>query len=246
MICEYLCGLKANKLDFEKLVLFENKDYLLVNKPAFLSTLEDRNERINLLQQVRQLEPAAQVGHRLDKDTTGVLAVARHPEAYRHLSLQFEKRLVKKVYHAVVDGVHHFEAKTVRSPILAKNDGTVKIDRGGKAAETHFRTLQWFTYHTLVQCEPVTGRMHQIRIHLATQKAPICGDEVYGGKPFYLSRIKRKFNLKRDSEEQPFMKRMALHAFSLAFTGLSGEPIEVNAPYPKDFEALLRQLTLHT
>ena len=216
-----------------------------MNKPAFLSTLEDRNEPINLLQQVRQLEPAAQVGHRLDKDTSGVLAVARHPEAYRHLSIQFENRLVKKVYHAVVDGVHHFEDKTVRAPILIKRDGTVKIDREGKPAETHFQTLQCFAHHTLVQCQPVTGRMHQIRIHLVVQKAPICGDEVYGGKPFFLSGIKRKFNLKQDSQEQPFMKRMALHAVSLSFAGLAGETIEVKAPYPKDFGALLRQLALN-
>jgi len=237
--------LKAHKYNIESLILFQNKDYLLVNKPAFLSTLEDRNEQTDLLQQVRQLEPTAQVGHRLDKDTSGVLAVARHPEAYRHLSVLFEKRLVKKVYHAIVDGVHHFDGQTVRAPILAKPDGTVKIDREGKAAETHFQTLQCFTCHTLVQCEPVTGRTHQIRIHLVSRKAPICGDEMYGGKPFYLSQVKRKFNLKRDSQEQPIMKRMALHAVSLSFTGLSGEIIEVKAPYPKDFEALLRQLTLN-
>ena len=85
--------------------------------------------------------------------------------------------------------------------------------------------------------------MHQIRIHLSFLKAPIAGDEVYGGKLFYVSSIKRKFNLKKMSEEQPLMKRMALHAFSLEFALLDGEKKTVEAPYPKDFQALMRQLS---
>jgi 23S rRNA pseudouridine955/2504/2580 synthase len=85
--------------------------------------------------------------------------------------------------------------------------------------------------------------MHQIRIHLAFLKAPITGDEVYGGKLFYVSSIKRKFNLKKMSEEQPLMKRMALHAFSLEFALLDGEKKLAEAPYPKDFQALIRQLS---
>lgn len=235
--------MKLPKFNFRNAILFENEDYLLVDKPPYLSTLEDRNESINLLQLAREYEPEAQVCHRLDKDTSGVLAIARHKEAYRHLSLQFEHREVKKLYHAIVDGLVQFENQLVDAPILKQNDGTAKIDREGKHAQTYFTTLQCFKYHSLVQCQPVTGRMHQIRVHLASLKAPICGDEMYGGKPFYLSSVKRGFNLKKNTEEEPLVKRMALHAFSLSFLGLKGEKIEVSAPYAKDFAALLKQLS---
>ena len=85
--------------------------------------------------------------------------------------------------------------------------------------------------------------MHQIRVHLSFLKAPITGDELYGGKAFLVSSIKRGFNLKKMSEEQPLMKRMALHAFSLEFGLLDGQKIQVEAPYPKDFQALIRQLS---
>jgi len=235
--------LKTPRFDLDKSILFQNSDFILINKPPFLSTLEDRNDSVNLLQLIRELEPAAQVGHRLDKDTSGVLAVARNPEAYRHLSIQFEERRVHKIYHAVVDGIHKFEQQLVDRPILKQKDGIVKLDSAGKEAQTYFTSLEYFKMHTLIQCQPVTGRMHQIRIHLASLKAPITGDMLYGGKPFYLSSVKRDFNLKKDSEEEPFIKRMALHAYSIGFLGRNNEKIEVVAPYPKDFSALLKQLS---
>ncbi len=224
-------------------MLLENRDYILINKPPFIATLEDRVEPVNILALARDFEPDAQVCHRLDKDTSGVLAIARHPEAYRHLSLQFEHREVKKVYHAVADGRHDLDNFEVDAPILKQNDGTVKLTSKGKDAQTTFSTLRLFTRHTLMECRPVTGRMHQIRIHLASLGAPITGDEVYGGKPFLISSIKRGFRVKKDTEEQPLMKRMALHAFSLEFSGLDGQTITAQAPYSKDFTALLKQLS---
>lgn len=235
--------MKAPKFNLAKAILFENDDYLVVNKPPFLSTLEDRNEPINLLQSVRESEPDAQVCHRLDKETSGVLAIARHPEAYRSLSVQFEERTVEKIYHAVVDGIHKFEKELVDLPILKQRDGTVKIDRLGKKAQTYFTTLKPFKNHTLVECRPITGRMHQIRLHLASLQAPICSDTTYGGKLFYLSSVKRGYNLKKHTEEEPFIKRFALHAHKLSFLGLNDEKIEVLAPFPKDLSALLNQLS---
>lgn len=234
--------MKTPRVSFEDIVLLENQDYFLVNKPQYLATLEDRNDPLNLLQLARAIEPNAQVCHRLDKDTSGVLAIARNPEAYRHLSLQFEQRTVNKTYHAVVDGIHRLDDNLVDKPILKLSDGTVRIDKQGKVAQTHFTTLGIFKNHSLIECRPITGRMHQIRIHLATLKAPICGDEAYGGKLFFLSTIKRGYNLKKNAEEEPFMKRMALHAQALSFLGLDGKKIEAIAPYPKDLAALLKQL----
>ena len=191
----------------------------------------------------REVEPDPQVCHRLDKDTSGVLAIARNPVAYRHLSLQFEHREVSKVYHAVADGRHDFDNVVVNKSILKMNDGTVKLAGAGKEAETSFKTIANYSHHTLIECRPVTGRMHQIRIHLSSLGAPITGDEMYGGKPFLISSIKRNFKVKKETEELPLMKRMALHAFSLEFSGLDGQKIITEAPYPKDFTALVKQLS---
>jgi len=233
----------SHKIRFEDTVMFENDNYVVVNKPAFIATLEDRNESVNLLGLAREIYPDAQVCHRLDKETSGALAIARNPEAYRNLSIQFEKREVTKVYHAVVDGLHQFSDLLVDAPILKQDDGTVRISKAdGKPAQTWFNALKSFRMHTLVECKPVTGRMHQIRIHLAISGAPIMGDSLYGGKPFYLSQVKRGFNLKKNTEEEPFMKRMALHAFSLRFLDLDGSEVSVEAPYHKDMAALAKQL----
>ena len=232
----------AVKINFKELIVFENNDYILINKPSFISTLEDRNDSQNILVLAKEYADDAQVCHRLDKDTSGVLAIAKNPEAYRHLSMQFENREVKKMYHAIVDGIHQFENYLVDAPILKQNDGTVKISKLGKDAQTYFTTLSTYKFQSLIQCSPVTGRMHQIRIHLSKLKAPITGDEAYGGKVFYVSSVKRGFQLKKETEEEPLIKRMALHAFSLEFFLLNGELIKVEAPYPKDFRALVKQL----
>jgi len=238
--------LKPQKIKFEDIILFENDDFVVVNKPPFLSTLEDRQEKTNLLGLAREYVPTAQVCHRLDKETSGVLAIAKNPDAYRHLSIQFEKRQVEKVYHAIADGIHNFKDQLVDAPILKLPDGIVKISkREGKSAQTYFSSLESYKFQTLIECRPVTGRMHQIRVHLALLGAPISGDLLYGGKPFYLSQVKRGFNLKKETEEQPFMKRMALHAFSLLFLDLAGNNVKIQAPYHKDLDAFVRQLELN-
>jgi 23S rRNA pseudouridine955/2504/2580 synthase len=142
----------------------------------------------------------------------------------------------------VTDGRHDFKEELVNAPLLKMNDGTVRISSKGKSAQTYFNTLRIYSKHTLVECRPLTGRTHQIRVHLASLDAPITGDETYGGKPFFVSSVKRGFRVKKDTEEQPLIKRMALHAFSLEFKGLDGETVFAQAPYPKDFTALVKQL----
>lgn len=224
-------------------ILFENEDYVVINKPPFISTLSDRNDKINIISLAKEYTPDAQVCHRLDKETSGALAIAKSQEAYRHLSMQFENREVVKVYHAVVAGLHHFEEELVDKPILPLGHGVVKIDRAkGKPAETIFNTIKTFRNHTLVECLPVTGRMHQIRIHLTSLGTPIICDEQYGGEPLFVSSLKKNFKLKKDTEELPLIKRVALHAVELHFFGLKNEKISNIAPYPKDFDVLIKQL----
>lgn len=231
------------KLKFKDLILFENDNYIVVNKPPFISSLEDRNEDLNMLSMAKQYHQESKLGHRLDKETSGALAIAKHPEAYRALAIQFEKRSVTKEYHTVVDGIHEYKNQLIDVPILALGRGKVKIDHyDGKASATTISTLKAFRVHTLLACFPQTGRMHQIRIHLAHMKAHIVGDVAYGGKMFYLSGIKRNYHLKKGTEEQPLIKRIALHAYKLTFEDVNGKLIAIEAPYPKDFAVLLKQL----
>ncbi len=233
------------KIQFKDLILFEDNDFIVINKPSGISSLDERKDDFatSILRMAKTYTADAQLGHRLDKETTGALVIAKNPEAYRHISMQFEHRETAKRYHAVVEGMHDWEGIMVNLPIYPLKDGKVIIDRQkGKHAETWFRTLQVFRGYSLVECLPITGRMHQIRIHLTCLKAPIVCDEMYGGKYVYLSDLKKKFNLKKDTEELPLMRRVALHAYSLTFTLLNGEVKEVIAPYPKDFAVLVKQL----
>ncbi|TAG92560.1 MAG: RNA pseudouridine synthase, partial [Bacteroidetes bacterium] len=131
----------------------------------------------------------------------------------------------------------------VSKPIHAFNTGVVKIDHeNGKEATTFFTTLEVYTKNTLIECKPITGRMHQIRIHLAVLGAPIVFDNLYGGKPLFLSELKKKFNLKYETDEKPLIQRVALHAKQLSFEGLDEKEISIEAPYPKDIKALISQL----
>lgn len=231
------------KIDFSDLIVFENDDFVLVNKPCGIATLEDRSSETNLLLLAREAYGDIQACHRLDKETSGTLAFAKNPEAYRHLAMQFERRKVNKIYHAICDGVHDFKDKLFDAGIAVLNKGVVRIDKkDGKPAQTLFNTLEVYHQHTLVEARPITGRMHQIRIHLSFQKAPITGDETYGGKPLYLSSLKRKFNLKKETEEKPIMNRVALHARALEFSLMNDERIIVESPYPKDLEVSIKQL----
>lgn len=234
-------------LHIEQLRLFESEHYLVINKPAFVPSLDERfaaDRQISVLSLVKAYIPQAQLCHRLDKETSGVLIVAKHPEAYRHMALQFEHREVTKEYHAVVEGIHHFEQQIVNLPIFPKPQrGIVRIDwEQGKPAITVFNTLRSFHDYTLVQCFPVTGRLHQIRIHLTALRAPIVCDEIYGGKKLYLSQLKPRYKLKKESEELPLMQRFALHAYRIEFQDMDGKQHAVVAPYPKDFAVLLRHL----
>lgn len=231
------------KLSLSDITLKETEDFLFISKPPYISTLEDRVKEVSILSIAREKYPEIRVGHRLDKETSGVLALAKSDEAYRHLAMQFERREIYKEYHAVVEGIHQFEEDVIELPIKVLGKGKAKIDfEEGKQSATIINTLQVFDRHTLVQCEPVTGRMHQIRIHLANNRAPLVSDIAYGGKHLYLSSLKRNFNLKKDTEEQPLIKRVALHAHAIGIKDRSGEPILVQAEYPKDMRTLLKQL----
>lgn len=229
---------------FQELIIFEDDNLIAINKPPFLASLDNRaGDEVNILRLAKKYHPDIQVCHRLDKDTSGLLLLAKNPETYRLVSIEFERRRVDKKYHAIVSGTHIFEERVVNLPILNQGNKNVTIDRAnGKAAETIFNSIKYFQHYTLVECKPITGRMHQIRIHLATQRAAIAGDDMYYGKPVYLSQIKKRgFTLSKGQEEMPIMKRFALHAHQIRFS-IGGKEYALEAPYPKDFATLLRLL----
>lgn len=207
-----------------------------------LSCLEDRTTPINLNTLAKAASPDYQLCHRLDKETSGVLVVAKNPEAYRHFALQLEKRQVKKVYHAVLNGLHRFDNFEADEPLMtASNKSRVDV-RAGKPSLTLVHTLEVYKKHTFVKCFPVSGRLHQIRIHMAHHQAPLAGDPLYGGAPPYLSELKKNFKFKKWEEEKPMIGRVALHAYQIAFTECDGRPVEASAEYPKDFSVLLKLL----
>lgn len=234
------------KINFQDIIIFEDEDFIAINKPYDVSTLDDRDQtRQNILKMAKAYSADAQVCHRLDRETSGILMIAKNPEAYRHMSMQFENREVIKIYHAVIEGTKKFDNLMVEKPILPLRDGTVRIDAEGKEAATIFNTLDVYNGYSLVACFPITGRMHQIRIHLASVGHPIIADSTYGGKDIFLSKLKRGFKLKKDTDEQPLIKRVALHAQALTFKKMNGEELTINAPYPKDFAVLIKQLEIN-
>lgn len=233
--------MKQNR-NFEEWIVFENENYLVINKPPYIATLEDRSSPDSVLKLARQFNNDLQVCHRLDKETSGVLLLSKNAEAYKHANAQFSDRRVQKAYHAVANGNHDFKNKLIDLDLSISASGIVKVKKGAKPSRTIVNTLENYRYHTLVECSPETGRMHQIRVHLAALNAPLVADQVYGGADLYLSKIKKSYRPKIEAAERPLMARVALHAYALEFDDLNGERIKVSGDYPKDFRTVLTQL----
>jgi 23S rRNA pseudouridine955/2504/2580 synthase len=234
----------VKRFNFKDQIVFESTNYLAINKPPGMSSLHERIGLANsVIEQAKKYDEQLQLCHRLDKETSGVLLLSKHAKAYSHAAQAFEKRMVKKTYHSISQGIHKFKNFTVNLPLVTTRSGRSAVNKQrGKPSQTTFDTLDNFTHFTLISCSPVSGRQHQIRIHLASQNAPIAADEIYGGELPFLSKFKKKFNLKKGSEEQPMINRFALHAYSLNLRDIDGTTLDIKADYPKDFRVFLSQL----
>jgi 23S rRNA pseudouridine955/2504/2580 synthase len=224
---------------FTDWILWKDENYIFINKPAQVTSLQDRNTDKNILDLARQFDPDVQLCHRLDKETSGVLLIARNPESYRHASMQFEHREVTKTYLTIVWGSSGYKQLVIDTPILVTGRGVAKTDRhNGKESLTLVNTLKSWPRFSLLECRPKSGRKHQIRVHLASKGHPVISDSQYGGEPVYLSKLKKKYS----GEEKPMINRLALHASSLEIRLLNDDSIKVEAPLPNDIAVVIKLL----
>ncbi len=219
-------------------VLYEDSDLVAVNKPAGMvvhpafgnmsgTLVNAALARWPEMESVGGIERAGIV-HRLDKDTSGVIVLAKTPQALETLQAQFKARTVSKRYLALVEGVPPSSTGLIEAPIGRdpKQRKRMAVVRNGREATTRYNLLEDFDSFSLLELELLTGRTHQIRVHLAWLGHPVVGDSVYG---FRKQRIK--------------MKRLFLHAANLQIDSPSnGERLEFEAPLPVGLEDILAKL----
>lgn len=230
-------------------IIHRDDDVLVINKPAGLLSVAARGDAvvIDVMRQSGALEVGQEVRvvHRLDKEVSGVMVYALNLKAQQDLTLQFSQRTVEKTYLALVTGTLK-GAGEINLPLHVDRDKRiVKIsERQGKPSLTDYWVLEKLNGYSLVECHPRTGRLHQIRVHLAAIGHPLVVDPLYGGKkPLLLSNLKSDYQPSFRHPEQPLMSRVSLHAQRLSFdhpTHLERATFE--APLPKDFQRTLNQL----
>lgn len=234
-------------------ILFEDKDILVLNKPAGIMVHSDgKREEPSVVDFILKKFPKIKnvgepmilpsgekiirpgIVHRIDKETSGALIVAKTKQAYAHLKGQFQAREIKKTYHTFVYGALKEERGIINKPIGRSVSGVRKWAVGkdvrGETREaiTKFKVIKQRTEDSFLEVWPLTGRTHQIRVHLNSIHHSIICDPLYSpNKPAMLG-----------------FKRSALHASKIIFKDLSGEEKEIMAPFPKDFKKALKELDI--
>ncbi len=222
-------------------VIFADDVLLAINKPAGLLSLPD-GYRSELPHLRRVLEPhfgRLWIVHRLDKETSGVILLARTAEAHRRLNDAFAAREMSKVYHAIVAGAPAWETRTVDWALRPNGDRrhrTVVDVRRGKPAVTRLIVLQRFRGRALVEARPESGRRHQIRAHLAAVGLPIVGDALYRKKAGAIG-------AEGGADSDRLLPRLGLHAREIEIMHpVTRALLRLQAPYPPDFTAALERL----
>lgn len=236
-------------LKLEDILVKEEEEYIIINKPVGVLSIPDRFDpnRLNIFGYLKRIYPEIYSVHRLDKETSGILIYARTKEMHKYLSKEFEDRNVDKYYLALVNGIITDDSGLIDKKIDKDKfrPGRMIISNGGKESKTEYRVVERFNQVTLVEAKLLTGRTHQIRVHFQALGHPLLIDPDYGGKEaFYISSLKgRKFNLSKYLEEKPVMSRVTLHAWRLSFLlPQSGEVKTYEVEPPKDFRALVHQM----
>lgn len=217
-------------------VLYEDKEVLLINKPSGLAVHGGSGVNLGLIEALRTLYPKTQfleLVHRLDRDTSGVILVAKTRPALRHLHAQFRDGEVNKFYHLLVFGAWKKHRVKVEAPLrrdeAKSGERIVHVATDGKPSQTLFKILGQAPGFTLLEAKPITGRTHQIRVHSAHSGCPIVGDAKY-------------LHGRVDDQKGMEKCRLMLHARRLNFSLPSGKRLEFEAPYDEAFKAALAKV----
>ena len=222
----------------EERILFEDKYLIVLNKPSGIAVHGGSGVEFGVIEAMRSLrtqQKFLELVHRLDKETSGVLLIAKKRSALRHLHDQLRYKKMQKDYVALVRGEWQAHDKVVKAPLLKltlkSGERIVRVNKEGKESETRFKILQRYSDSTLVQASPVTGRTHQIRVHCQFTGHPIACDEKYS---------EQKFD---DSMRAQGLNRLFLHAAQLKFTHPETEEVmQVKAPLDPILESTLKKL----
>ncbi len=213
-------------------IVEENDDYIAINKPEGIASHGGSGISIGVIETIRNFGKAyrdAKLVHRLDKDTSGCQIIAKNNKFLRRCNKLISERKIIKTYQAIVYGnwIHNdglYEINIKKNMLFGK-ERMVKISEGGKIAKTFFQAIESSSHFSLIQCELVTGRTHQLRVHLSYLGFPIVGDNKYGLKDIRLSK------------DSSYKKRMYLHANSFISKDLN---IHLNVKSPKEFKKILK------
>lgn len=221
--------------ELEQMIIFEDDHLLILNKPSGTAVHGGSGLKFGAIEALRALRPQArflELVHRIDRDTSGILLVAKKRSALRHLQAQFREKTVKKSYFALVMGKWKRSCKVVNAPLL-KNEvnSIVRVNPNGKASETRFKIIEEFEQATLIQASPITGRTHQIRVHTQYAGHPIAWDDRYGDRRFdaYTGQVG--------------LDRLFLHAATIQFVHPQTQDwMEISAPMEPKLEKALAGL----
>ena len=234
-------------MNITSFIIEESNDWVALNKPSGLLSIPDRvGKDISLKQLLKGRYGEIFTVHRLDKDTSGLIVFAKNAATHKHLSEQFQDRQARKIYLGLVIGSPMNKTGILDGPIAEHPaiKGLMIVHRKGKESVTEYKVLEDFGIYSWLEFRILTGRTHQIRVHMKDIGHPVVCDKLYGdGKPLLVSSLKARYKLsKKEEEEKPLLNRLALHAFQLVFEDLGGRSIELEAPLHKDMKAALQQL----
>ncbi|MEG3766961.1 23S rRNA pseudouridine(955/2504/2580) synthase RluC [Alteromonas sp. 14N.309.X.WAT.G.H12] len=224
--------------ELENCILFEDERLLVINKPSGTAVHGGSGLSFGLIEGLRALRPDAhfmELVHRLDRDTSGCILIAKKRSALRHLHAQLRTGQMDKRYHALVAGqwpTNRFKVKApLQKNVLQSGERLVSVSESGKPSETRYRILQQFNGATLVEASPITGRTHQIRVHCLHAGHPIACDNKYGDTAF-------------DEQMKNYgLRRLFLHAASIQFIHPgTEEQVRFQAPLDTQLTQTLKQL----
>ncbi|MCF7974842.1 MAG: RluA family pseudouridine synthase [Phycisphaerae bacterium] len=236
-------------------VVYEDDDLILINKQAGIIVHPARgNKHGTLVNALVHYSDELSTGlgefrpgivHRLDRNTTGIMIVAKNDEAQWKVAKQFENREVTKEYLAIVHGTPELTADCISARLgvhpRIREKYAVRPEQG-KDSITYYDVLEAFDGYSLIKCAPRTGRTHQIRVHLSHIKHPIVADDMYGGKLVYPWQLENAESQVQD----PILARCALHAWTIEFRHpTTEERVRFEAPLPEDMMHLLEMLRTH-